>query len=129
MSDEQEVEPARADPLAVAREVSVEEQLSASMSAMIVAPARALGGVGPLLQRCKEFGEARGWHPDGARGFGYLAVAAGAYKLGIRGQRFKLPRAFVAHPRWASFEAVFGDNPTADEIVEAMELDDLLIPG
>ena len=104
--------------------ITPEEQKDALLKAMIVAPVRALG----LLKRVPELATKRGWPADGDKGYAFVIVAIGAYKLGLYGQRFKLPEALLTHERWQAFAAQYGHSPTCAEIVEAMDLDEMLEP-
>ena len=109
----------------ISRPVTPAEQKEVILKAMIVAPVRALG----LIKRVPEIARARGWPVDGDKGYAFVIVAIGAYKLGLYGQRFKLPDAYLTHERWQAFAAQFGHSPTCAEVVEAMDLDALLEPA
>lgn len=109
----------------VLRMVSVDEQREAGLRLMLVEPARRLD----LFRRVPELAARRGYPPDGERGYALIIAAIGAYKIGARGQCFKIPPAFLAHERWFALVAQYGEAPSAAAIVEALELDELLDPA
>lgn len=109
----------------VQRQITPAEQTHAGLVALLVAPCRTHS----LLDRVPELCRKRGYLPDGPRGWTIVTMAVGAYIVGARGQHLPIPDSFRLHEQWARLVATYGDTPTAEQIVEAMELDELLIPG
>ncbi len=107
------------------QQITPEQQKRAGLMALMVAPCRTHN----LLQRVPELCRKRGYFPDGEKGFTIVVMAVGAYIVGARGQRLPVPPAFLEHERWRALVATFGERPTAAQMVEALELDDLLKPG
>lgn len=106
-------------------QVTPEQRKVAGLLALLVAPCRTHG----LLKRVPELCQKRGYFPDGEKGFTLVVMAVGAYIVGARGQRLPVPAPFLQHERWRALVAQYGGRPTAEQIVEALELDELLQPG